>query len=340
MEGLSVEERRKLRAEKYGINVEEQQQELRNQSQNLSKVRLNNETRLIDDRPTMSVEDLENEIKRLQDRQQKFGGDVTDEAQKRLEKLQRRLDFARHKEAPQPILSESEISPDTLYLYGVDYMSTDDIQSYIGDQFGGESGVQITWINDSSCRIKFENEQLAQRAYQLSSMSSNTDQRTKLIIGEAMVDVQTEGVDPRNFDVNVGWKEAFGFQLKTNGRMQKLWMRFATDKDFKSENTKGENSRYYTIQKQRRDYKMKQYGYKDKRGGRDNKGGPDNSNFIKKAISKGDKFQGNLREKLRANQGDDWIGGIEKPEQSVNAGDAQENMEMAQQEQPAEKLQE
>ena len=57
-----------------------------------------------------------------------------------------------------------------------------------------------------------------------------------------------EGVDPRNFDKDFGWKEIFGFQLKKQGgKLQKLWVRFATDKDYKSENTKGENSRFYKL---------------------------------------------------------------------------------------------
>lgn len=64
---------------------------------------------------------------------------------------------------------------------------------------------------------------------------------------------QGDKVDERNFDASVGWREAFGFQLRTSGRMQKLWMRYATDKDVKDETTKGENSRYYQLQKQKRD---------------------------------------------------------------------------------------
>jgi len=58
---------------------------------------------------------------------------------------------------------------------------------------------------------------------------------------------ESEGIDPRNFDLEIGWREAFGFQLKNNARLQKLWMRFATDLDVKDENTKGENSRFYNL---------------------------------------------------------------------------------------------
>ena len=102
---------------------------------------------------------------------------------------------------------------------------------------------------------------------------------------------QSEGVDQRNFDKNFGWKEAFGFQLRNNGRWQKLWIRYATDQDVKAEDTKGENSRFYTIQKQKREQKMKQKGYFKKN--QTNFSGAGNSNFIRKAIGKQEKFRDN-----------------------------------------------
>ena len=109
----------------------------------------------------MTVEDIELEIKKLQDRQQKFGN-LTEESKIRLERLQRKLDFARHKEAPKPIENDAVMNPDTLYLYGVDYMSTDDIKGYF-DRFGENK--EVIWINDSSCRVKFESEEVALKAY-------------------------------------------------------------------------------------------------------------------------------------------------------------------------------
>jgi len=41
-----------------------------------------------------------------------------------LMKLQRRLDFARHKVAPKAIEKDATIIEDSIYLYGVDYMSS------------------------------------------------------------------------------------------------------------------------------------------------------------------------------------------------------------------------
>lgn len=56
--------------------------------------------------------------------------------------------------------------------------------------------------------------------------------------------MRNDEIDPRNFNSECGWREAFGFQLK-NGRHQKLWFRYACDTDVKSAETKGENSRFY-----------------------------------------------------------------------------------------------
>jgi hypothetical protein len=62
-----------------------------------------------------------------------------------------------------------------------------------------------------------------------------------------VVDGSTGEVDSRNFDPELGWREALGYQLPQNARWQKLWVRAATDQDKKSEGTKGENSRFYQI---------------------------------------------------------------------------------------------
>lgn len=105
-----------------------------------------------------------------------------------------------------------------------------------------------------------------------------------------MVDPTAGEVDPRNFDVNFGWKEALGFQLRTGGgRWQKLWIRAATDKDVKDESVKGTESRYYQLQKARKERKLKYLGiynpnhHKNPRDGDDQIG---NSSFLKKVIKK------------------------------------------------------
>jgi hypothetical protein len=86
--------------------------------------------------------------------------------------LQRKLDFARHKEPPRPIEAESVINDDTLYLYGVDYMSTDDIKQHFS---GFGSNLEVIWINDSSCRVKFESPELTRKAYNACSLSTNNE---------------------------------------------------------------------------------------------------------------------------------------------------------------------
>ena len=104
-----------------------------------------------------SVEELESEIKKIQERQEKYGTQ-TEESLIIMERLQRRLDFARHKEAPKPILKGSTLLEDTIYLYGVDYMSTSDIKGYFERFTTNNDGEQlvVAWIDDSSCTVKFE----------------------------------------------------------------------------------------------------------------------------------------------------------------------------------------
>ena len=61
------------------------------------------------------------------------------------------------------------------------------------------------------------------------------------------MDASKGEVDDRNFDAAVGWKEALGYQTKSNAKWQQLWIRCATDLDVKAEGTKGSDSRYYQI---------------------------------------------------------------------------------------------
>jgi hypothetical protein len=50
---------------------------------------------------------------------------------------------------------DDKIQPNILYLYGTDFMSTEDVQSYF-ERFGK---LDIKWINDSSCSIQFESDE-------------------------------------------------------------------------------------------------------------------------------------------------------------------------------------
>ena len=58
---------------------------------------------------------------------------------------------------------EDNIVPDTVYLYGVDYMSTNDIKTYLERYSSNKELLEVKWINDSSCTIKFESEELAKK---------------------------------------------------------------------------------------------------------------------------------------------------------------------------------
>jgi len=61
----------------------------------------------------------------------------------------------------------AEIVPDVLYLYGVDYMSTNDIKTYFERYTvsGTDKEIlEVRWINDSSCTVKFESADLASKA--------------------------------------------------------------------------------------------------------------------------------------------------------------------------------
>jgi hypothetical protein len=68
--------------------------------------------------------------------------------------------------------------------------------------------------------VKFEDVESAQKAYkeQALSVSENSEHKNQLHIGQAVVDGSSEEVDPRNFDPDLGWKEALGFQLTNSAR--------------------------------------------------------------------------------------------------------------------------
>jgi hypothetical protein len=117
-------------------------------------------------------------------------------------------------------------------------MSTDDIKDYMGIQF---PDIIVTWINDSSCTIKFVSKEQAAEAYMKFSV------RPATIANETSATTEEMIVDQRNFDSRIGWREALSYHHDSRG-WQNLWIRFATDLDVKKEETKGENSRFYKYQ--------------------------------------------------------------------------------------------
>lgn len=44
--------------------------------------------------------------------------------------MEKKLEWTEHKAPPLPIMQGSNILKDSLYLYGVDFMSTDDVKKY------------------------------------------------------------------------------------------------------------------------------------------------------------------------------------------------------------------
>ena len=94
-----------------------------------------------------------------------------------MERLQRKLEFAKHKEAPIPLPLGSNILPDALYLYGVDYMSTNDIKTYFERYSTDKEALEVKWINDSACIVKFEGEDQAKRAIKEQALSSSLQEK-------------------------------------------------------------------------------------------------------------------------------------------------------------------
>lgn len=219
--------------------------------------------------------------------------------------LQRRLDFAKHKEAPKPIQSNSVILPQAIYLYGVDYMSTLDIKSYFERFATNKDALEVSWINDSSCKVVFESEAQAKKAYVDSSLTTLEAGKHSVQVGQAVVDGKSGDIDPRNFDALLGWKEALSFQLRTTGHWQKLWIRAATDLDVKSEETRGADSRYYQLQQKKKEKWMKAnnlYNPNWKKDRADKVAG--NQGFIKKAIQKQERLVGGFNKKARREDSD------------------------------------
>lgn len=85
--------------------------------------------------------------------------------------MKKKLEWTEHKAPPLPIMEGSTILADSLYLYGVDFMSTGDVKAYFkrytsvkkdeAEDPENKSEVLITWINDSSCVVKLPSPELA-----------------------------------------------------------------------------------------------------------------------------------------------------------------------------------
>jgi hypothetical protein len=104
---------------------------------------------------------LNENIQRIRMRQQKFAAEAPPEAEMRIENLEKRIDKLHNVSKPEEIKASAVIIEDMLYFYGTDYMSTQEIKDY----FMRYPDVQVRWINDSSCTLKFPTNQIAAEAY-------------------------------------------------------------------------------------------------------------------------------------------------------------------------------
>lgn len=97
------------------------------------------------DRPKNSYE-MKKQINKVRQRFERFGGGEGEgklnKGQERyIERMEKRLGWLEHKRPPAPILQNSTMLMDSLYLYGVDYMSTWDIGAYFKSYKGPEEEV-------------------------------------------------------------------------------------------------------------------------------------------------------------------------------------------------------
>ena len=111
---------------------------------------------------TERVDRINKQIDRIKARKQRFGDEVEKVSEIKIKKLNKRITSLKAYEKPVEISKDSKIIEDSLYLYGTDFMSTNDIRNYFGTQF---PEIEIKWINDSSCTIKFSGSEEADSAY-------------------------------------------------------------------------------------------------------------------------------------------------------------------------------
>jgi uncharacterized protein (DUF1330 family) len=122
--------------------------------------------------------EIKDKIEKMKGRFERFGDELIRKGQKReVIKLEKRLEWTEHKAPPLPILKDSVMLSDSLYLYGVDFMSTKDVENYFKrfsnsmEVEGEPSEFKVNWINDSSCVVKLPSAEMAQKAYNQTKLS-------------------------------------------------------------------------------------------------------------------------------------------------------------------------
>lgn len=107
------------------------------------------------------IDRITENISKIKHRQQKFAEEPMPEADTTIQQLEQRITKIHNFAKPEEIKSTAVIIEDTLYLYGTDYMSTDEINLYMYPY----PEMKVRWINDSSCTLKFNSKEEAASAY-------------------------------------------------------------------------------------------------------------------------------------------------------------------------------
>ena len=83
------------------------------------------------------------------------------ESDTKIQQLEQRITKIHNVAKPEEIKATAVIKEDTLYLYGTDFMSTDEINLYMMQY----PDMKVRWINDSSCTLSFKSNDEAAQAY-------------------------------------------------------------------------------------------------------------------------------------------------------------------------------
>ena len=107
------------------------------------------------------IDKIAENISKIKHRQQKFAEEPMPEAETKIQQLEQRITKIHNVAKPEEIKSSAVIIEDLLYLYGTDFMSTDEINLYMLPF----PEMKVRWINDSSCTLKFKSNEEAAAAY-------------------------------------------------------------------------------------------------------------------------------------------------------------------------------
>ncbi|CAG9324650.1 unnamed protein product [Blepharisma stoltei] len=178
------------------------------------------------------MESWEEEYRKVKTRQERFGIidqslnlNTPEERKKQKERMERfgTQQAPGDKEIWNPSIEPAgEIRPDTLHLYGVDYMSTKEILKH----FDGFKPLKVEWLNDSSCNVQFPGPDFALNAFNTNCVEN------------------VENLE--NFENNK--RQAVGYYA--DGKSLPIYIRFSTTNDVKNDETKPKDSKYYKWKKQ------------------------------------------------------------------------------------------